>query len=110
MDWSEVARWIGAGVVIASLLMFPKLFSFRHRVIAGAILFPLGWAGILGGLALSDRPFMQSEVVSWLWVGTSAFAIVLATTLLVPAHFEWRGKRRRPKRRTGKWSAGHWKR
>jgi hypothetical protein len=109
MDWNEVATWMGAAIFIAALLLFPRWFSFRHRVIVGTILFPLGWAGIFTGLALSDRAFMRSEVVAWLWVGISAFAIVLAITLLVPVFFEWLRKRRRPKRRTGKWAGGHWK-
>ncbi|MDO9367210.1 MAG: hypothetical protein Q7T68_01445 [Sphingopyxis sp.] len=109
MDWSEVATWSGAFVFIAALLMFPRWFSFRHRVIAGTVLFPLGWAGIFTGLALGSRPFMQTEAVAWLWVGISGMAIVLSITLLVPVFFEWRRKRRRPKQRTGQWSAGHWK-
>lgn len=109
MDWNEVTTWMGTVILIAAMLLFPRWFSLRHRVIVGTILFPLGWAGIFAGLALGDQAFMQSEVVVWLWVGMSAFAIVLAITLLVPALFEWLRKRRRPKRRTGRWPAGHWK-
>ena len=109
MDWNEVATWIGAIILIAALLLFPRWFSFRHRVVAGTVLFTLGWAGIFTGLALGDRPFMQTEAVAWLWVGISGLAIVLSITLQVPVFFEWLKKRRQPKRRKGKWSAGHWK-
>ena len=109
MDWNDVAMWIGAVIFIAALVLFPRWFSFRHRAIAGTVLFPAGWAGLFTGLALGDRPFMRTEAVAWLWVGISGLAIVLSVILLVPVVFEWRRKRRRPKRRSGKWPAGHWK-
>jgi hypothetical protein len=108
MDWNEVGKLVGAAVLIAALFLFPKWFSFRHRAIAGAALLPFGWAGIFGGLALGDRPFMQSEAVAWVWVGISTLAIVLAITLLVPVFFEWRRKRRKPRRKKESWPAGHW--
>lgn len=95
--------------MIAALFLFPKWFSFRRRAIAGAILFLSGWVGIFGGLALGDRPFMQSEAVAFTWMGISALAIVLAITLLVPVFFEWLRKRRKPRRTTERWPAGHWK-
>lgn len=103
MDWSEAGEWAGAVVVIAVLLLFPKWLSFRRRAIAGAILFPIGWLGILGGLALGDRPFMQSEAVAFTWMGISALAIVLAIILLVPLFFEWLMRRRKPRRTTERW-------
>jgi hypothetical protein len=109
MDLGEVAEWAGAAVVIAAMFLFPRWLSFRSRVIGGAILFSLGWAGIFGGLALGDRPFMQSEAVAFTWVGISALAIVLAITLLVPMFFEWLRKHRKPRRTTERWRAGHWK-
>lgn len=96
--------------MIAALFLFPRGFSLRRRAIAGAILFPLGWAGIFGGLALGDRPFMQSDGVAFAWVGISGLAIVLAITLLVPVLFEWFRMRRKPRRTTERWRAGHWKR
>jgi hypothetical protein len=95
--------------MIAALFLFPRWFSFRSRAIAGAILFPLGWVGILSGLALGNRPFMQSEAVAFTWMGISALAIMLAITLLVPVFFEWRRKRCKPRRTTERWRAGYWK-
>lgn len=95
--------------MLAALLPFPRWFSFRGRAIAGAILLFLGWAAVFGGLAVGDRPFMQSEAVAFAWVGISAFAIVLAITLLVPVFFEWLRKRRKPRRTQERWRAGHWK-
>lgn len=109
MDLGEAGEWAAVAVMIAALLLFPRWFSFRSRAIAGAILFPLGWAAVLGGLHLGDRPFMQSEVVVFIWTGLSAFALVLAITLLVPVFFEWRKKRRKPPRTVERWRAGHWK-
>lgn len=75
---------------------------------AGAILFPLGWAGAFGGLALRDRPFMQSEAMAFTWLGGSMLAIVLGITLLVPVFFEWVRRRRKPRRTTETWRAGNW--
>ena len=95
--------------MIAALLLFPRWFSFRHRALVGSILFPLGWLGVFVGLALGDQPFMQSEVVAFTWVGISVLAITLAITLLVPVFFEWRRKRRNPRRTTENWHAGHWR-
>jgi hypothetical protein len=109
MDLGEAGEWVGAAVVIAAVFLFPRWLSFRSRAIAGAILFPLGWVGIFGGLALGDRPFMQSEAMAYTWMGISALAIVLAITLLVPVFFEWLRKRRNSRRTTERWRAGHWK-
>lgn len=108
MDWNEAGEWAAAIALIAGLLLFPKWVSFRRRAIAGAILFPLGWAGAFGGLALGDRPFMQSETIAFTWMGISMLAIVLGITLLVPVFFEWNRKRRRPRRTTERWRAGNW--
>lgn len=108
MDYSEVGRWAGAAILIAALFLFPRWFSFRRRAIAGAILFPLGWLGIISGLALGDQPFMQSEAVAFAWVGICTLAIVLAITLFVPVLFEWLSGRRKPRRTTERWRAGHW--
>jgi hypothetical protein len=94
MDENEFWGWVGAAILIALFFLFPQLASFRRRAIAGTILFLLGWAGILAGLSLGDRPFMQSEAVAFTWVGISALAIVIAITLLVPLFFEWLRKRR----------------
>jgi hypothetical protein len=107
MHWSEAGEWAGAAVLIAALFLLQRRFSFRQRAIAGAALFPIGWAGIFGGLALGDRPFMQSEVAAWTWMGISALAVVLAITLLVPVFFEWRRKGRKPRRTRERWPAGH---
>ena len=109
MGWSEAGNLAGAAVMIAALLLFPRFFSFRNRAIAGAILFPLGWLGVFGGLALGDQPFMQSETVAFTWVGVSVLAIVLGITFLVPVFFEWRRKRRQPARRKERWRSGHWR-
>jgi len=95
--------------MIAALFLFPRWFSFQRRAIAGAILFLFGWVGIFAGFFLGDRPFMQSEVMAFTWVGISALANVLAITLLVPVFFEWRRKRRKRRRTTEHWRAGHWK-
>lgn len=95
--------------MIAALLLFPRWFSLRGRAIAGAILLFLGWAGIFVGLAVGDRPLMKTEAVAFAWMGISAFAIVLAITLLVPVFFEWLRKRRKPRRTRERWRAGHWK-
>ncbi|MFC3310693.1 hypothetical protein [Blastomonas aquatica] len=110
MDWSEIGLWAGALVLIAAFFMLPRWFSFRHRAIAGTILFPLGWAGVFSGIAVGNRPFMQSEAVAYTWLGISCLAIVLAITLLVPVFFEWLRKRRKPKRTTESWRGGHLKR
>lgn len=107
MDWNEAGQWAGAAVLIAALFLFPRWFSFRHRAMSGATLFPLGWAGIIGGVALGDQPFMQFEAVAWFWMGISATAVVLAITLLVPVLFEWRRMARKPRRRRERWPAGH---
>ncbi|ODP36418.1 hypothetical protein BFL28_05285 [Sphingomonas turrisvirgatae] len=108
MDWKEAGEWAATVALIAGLLLFPKWMSFRRRAIAGAILFPVGWAGASGGLALGDRPFMQSEAVAFTWMGISVLAIVLGITLLVPVVFEWIRKRRAPRRTTERWRAGNW--
>ena len=97
MDWGEIGEWLGAAVVIAAIIIFPRLVSFRHRAITGAVLFPLGWVGVFGGLALDDRPFMQSGAVPYIWIGSSALAILLGIVLLVPVLFEWRRRVRKPK-------------
>lgn len=108
MNWSEAGEWAGAAVVmIAALFLFSRWFSFRRRAIAGAILSPLGWVGIFSGLALGDRSFLQSEAAAFKWMGIRALAIVLAITLLVPVLFEWLRKRRKPRRTTERWRAGH---
>ena len=107
MDKGEAGEWAGAAVLIAAMFLFPRWLSFRRRAISGAILFPLGWAGVFSGLALGDRQFMQSEAAASTWAGTSALAIVLSITLLVPVFFEWLRKRRRPRRTTERWPAGH---
>lgn len=95
-------------MIIAALLLLPRWFSFRRRAVAGAILFSLDWAGIFGGLAVGDQSFMQSETVAFAWMGISALAVVLAITLLVPVFFKWLRKRRKPRRMTERWRAGHW--
>jgi hypothetical protein len=107
MDWNEAGEWLGAAVIIAGIILLPRWFSFRQRAIAGAILFPLGWAGIFIGLAVGDRPFMQSEAVAYTWVGVCAFAVALGIVLLVPVFREWRRKNRRPRRTTERWRAGY---
>ena len=101
---------MGAALVIAAILLLPRWFSFRQRAIAGIGLFPLGWAGIFGGLALDHRQFMQSEAVAYMWIGISSLLIVLAITLLVPLFFEWRRKRRKSRSTRERWKAGHWTR
>jgi hypothetical protein len=108
MDWNETGEWLATAVLIAALLGLPRWFSFRNRAIAGAVLFPLGWAGMIGGVALGDRPFMQSEILVWAWMGASAVAIVLSVVLLVPVFFEWCRKRRKPRHVSETWTAGHW--
>ena len=107
MDWNEVGIWASVAVLIAALFLFPRWFSARRRAMSGVILFALGWAGIFGSLALDNQAFMQSEVVAWFWMGTSAIAVVLAITLLVPLLFEWRRMRRRNRRKKERWPAGH---
>ena len=106
MDLGEAAELVGSAVLIAALFLFPRWISFRRRAIAGAVLLPLGWAGIFGGLALGDRQFLQSEAVAFTWMGISALAIVLSITLLVPVFFEWLRKRRTPLRTAERWPAG----
>lgn len=95
--------------MIAALLLFPKWISFRRRAFAGAALFSLGWAGVLGGLALDDRSFMQSEAIAFKWIAVSTLAIVLGITLLVPVFFEWLKTLRKPRRKAERWRAGNWK-
>jgi len=109
MGWKDAGEWLAAAVPIAALLIFPKWFSFRSRAIAGAVLFPFGWVGVISGLALDDQPFMQFEIVVWTWMGISTTAILLSIILLVPLAFEWRKRRRKTQRRPEKWGAGHYK-
>ena len=106
MAWNEAAEWAGAAILIAAVLLLPKWFSYRQRAVAGAALLVLGWTGIFVGFALGDRLFMQSEAVAYTWVGVSGLAITLAITLLVPVFFEWRRKRRAPRRIKEHWHAG----
>ncbi len=110
MDGNETATWIGTAILIAALFLFPKWLSFRHRAMWGAMSSVVGWAGLFIGLVLGDQPFMQSDAVALTWVSICGLAIILSITLLVPAFFEWLRKRRQPRRRTAKWSAGHWRR
>ena len=107
MDLGEAGGWVGAAITIAAVFLFPRWLSFRARAVAGALLFLFGWAGIFGGLALGDQSFVQSEAVAFTWMGISALAIVLAITLLVPVVVEWLKKRRKPRRTTERWRAGH---
>ncbi|HEV2867113.1 MAG TPA: hypothetical protein VGX37_11425 [Allosphingosinicella sp.] len=58
------------------------------------MLFVLGWAGLLLGLALSDSAVFQSETVAKVWVGAWAAAIVVAILFLATAASEWLGLRR----------------
>ncbi len=107
MDIKVLQEWVAPALLIAAMFLFPKWFSFRRRAIAGIALFPLGWAGIFGGLALGNRPFMQSEAVAGAWMGISALTLVLSITLLVPVFNEWRRKRRKPGCKAEIWRAGH---
>ena len=101
MEQSNTAELAAVASVLAATFFFPKWFSFRHRAIAGAILFTLGWLG--------DQPIMRSETFASIWIGACGFALILSITLLVPVLFEWRRKTRRPRAKKEKWPAGHWK-
>ncbi len=106
---AETAEIVVAIFLIAVLLLSPRFLSFRHRAIAGAIIFLSGWTIIFLGFVLSDQQFLQSQKVAFIWVGASAFAIMIGVTLLVPVAYEWWRKHRKPRRKKENWDAGHWK-
>jgi hypothetical protein len=82
---NDVIEAIGVVVLIALILYLPRRFSLKQRTIAGGALFVASWGGILLGLRLGDRPFLQSEVVAYSWMGIFAACAVLATICLVSA-------------------------
>lgn len=99
MTLYDAAVYAAVALVIAAVLFLPKRVGLSRRFQAGGVLFIIGWAGILGGLAFGDKPFLQSEAVALAWMGGFAFLLVLSIVLLVPAAMEAirlkRGSRKR---------------
>jgi hypothetical protein len=98
----EASHWIVVGVIVTAILLLPRWFSLRTRVIGGAALLPLGITGFSVGLAISDHAFMQSEIIAWAWVITSVLATMSGAIMLIGAFMEWR-KKYRPRRKREKW-------
>lgn len=99
MTLYDAAVYAAVALVVGGVLFIPKRVGLSRRVQLGGILFIIGWAGIFGGLALGDKPFLQSEAVALAWMGGFAFLLVLSIVLLVPAAMEAirlkRGSRKR---------------
>lgn len=76
--------------IMAMLMVYvPRWLSLKWRVVGGAVLFIVGWGGILLGLRSSDNPYFQRESVAYVWVvGFTACALVSAI-LLLSAAIEW---------------------
>lgn len=89
MSNSDIFEAIGVAALIALILYLPRRLSLRQRAIGGAVLFIVGWGGILLGLKLGDRPFMQNEIVAYGWMGSFATCTVLATICLASAVLDW---------------------
>lgn len=107
MDFNEAwPRLIGV-VLIAITLLLPRWFSIRTRAISGSALIILSLIIIGCGFAFIDRPFMQSEVVTKVWMGVITAIVGLGIGCLVTAFFDWRRRRRKPRQKRESWSAGH---
>ena len=94
MTLYDAVLYASVALLVAAIIFIPRQVALRRRAFIGVSLFVIGWAGLVGGLALSDRPFLQSETVALVWVGGFAFLLVLAAVMLVTAAIEgWRRKR-----------------
>ena len=89
MSSSDIFEVVGVVVLIGVIFYLPKRYSLKQRAIAGVALFVVGWGGILLGLRLRNRPFLQNEVVAYGWMGSFATCTVLATICLVSAAHGW---------------------
>jgi hypothetical protein len=99
MTFYDAAVYASVALIIVAIVVISKRFSLRQRIDVGSVLLFFSLAVIFGGLALSDRPFLQSEAVALIWMGSSAFLLVLSIVLIVPAAMEVvrlkRGSRKR---------------
>lgn len=100
MTLYDAAIYSAVALLVAAVFIVPRRVSLRHRVLVGGFLFIVGWAGIFGGLAMGDQPFLQSEAAALAWMGGFALLLVLSAVMLVTAATEgWRlksGSRKRP--------------
>ena len=70
----------------------------KRQLRIGLLVFAIAIAGIIGGLLLSDRPFMRSQKIVDVWIGVCGFLALLGILLAVPAASNFlRGRRRRKK-------------
>ena len=99
---NDFAVLVGAAVVIGLILYLPGRFSRRTRTIAGLALFVGGWVGVLTGLTLGERPWLQDEAVAYTWMAISGGAILLGIVTF-PSVFEWWRAYRPRRRRREKW-------
>ena len=88
MTLYDAAIYISVALIIAAIVVIPRRFSLRQRIDDGSVLFIIALAVTFGGIALSDKLFLQSEAVALIWMGGSAFLLVLSIVLLVPAAIE----------------------
>ena len=95
----DLAVYAAVALLIAAILLVPRVVSFRRRLVVGTLFFIAGWAGIFGGLAMGDQPFLKSEIAALLWMGCSSLLLVASVVFLVTAAVDWirlkRGSRKR---------------
>lgn len=85
MTMYDAAVYAAVALSAAAIFLVPKWVSLRRRVILGAALFVVGWAGVLGGLAMGNQPFFQSETVAFAWMGVCALLLLASVVFLVTA-------------------------
>lgn len=94
MSFEDLATYAGAALLVAAIIYVPKRVSARQRLRLGAVLFVVGWAGVLLTLVFDDFPMLQSDVVAYTLMGSFAAAIVVSILFLVTAFFDWFGMTR----------------
>jgi hypothetical protein len=103
MSNSDIFEAIGVVVLIALIFYLPRRFSVRQRAIGGVVLFTIGWGGILLGLKVGNRPFLQDQVVAYAWMGSFATCALLGSICLVSAARGWLRSNRPRRRRRERW-------